>query len=80
MKRLAWLIVAFALLVTGIESLRILAAWWQAGRPPPGPEEILSLAALAVVAVAWWRHSVFTCRNSACLLPGADDNGHHGQG
>jgi hypothetical protein len=72
MKRLAWLIVAFALLVTGIESLRIVVAWWQAGRPPPGPTEWLSLAALALVAFAWWRHSVFTCRSSTCLRPEQD--------
>lgn len=69
MKRLAFLIVAFALLVTGIESIKILVAWWQAGRPPPGMAEVLACAALAVVGVAWWRHSVFACRDSACLLP-----------
>ncbi len=74
MKRLAGLVVAFALLVTGVESLRTLSAWWQAGRPPPGPAEILSCAALILVAVAWWRHSVFGCRNSACLLPGDNDH------
>ena len=73
MKRLAWLIVAFALLVSGIESLHILAAWWQAGRPPPGPEELLSIAALALVVFVWWRHSVFNCRRSTCLLPADDD-------
>ena len=74
MKRLAWLIVAFALLVTGIESIKILVAWWQAGRPPPAMEEILAGAALALVGVAWWRHSTFACRNSACLLPEKDDS------
>ena len=79
MKRLAWLIVAFALLVTGIESLHILSAWWQAGRPPPGPEELLSIAALALVVFAWWRHSVFTCRNSACLSPNDDEPNRHGR-
>jgi hypothetical protein len=56
-------------MVTGIESLRILVAWWQAGRPPPGMEEMLSLAALALVGVAWWRHSVFTCRNECRVRP-----------
>ena len=72
MKRLAWLTVAFVLLVTGIESLKILVAWWQAGRPPPGMEEILSCVALALVGIAWWRHSVFTCGNGTCLLPDKD--------
>lgn len=72
MKRLAWLIVAFALLVAGIEALHVLVAWWQAGRPTPGLTELLACAALAVVAFAWWRHSVFTCRNNACLLPDQD--------
>jgi hypothetical protein len=72
MKRLAWLIVGFALLVTGIESIKILVAWWQAGRPAPGMAEILAFATLALVGVAWWRHSVFGCRNSACLLPEKD--------
>ncbi|MDP2795092.1 MAG: hypothetical protein Q8O25_13625 [Sulfurisoma sp.] len=72
MRRLAFLIVAFALLVTGIESIKILVAWWQAGRPAPGMEEILAFAALALVGVVWWRHSVFGCRNSACLLPDKD--------
>ena len=72
MKKLAWLIVAFALLVAGIESIKILVAWWQAGRPPPGMEEILACAALVLVGVAWWRHSVFTCDKGACLLPDKD--------
>ncbi len=69
MRKLAFLVVAFALLVTGIESIKILAAWWEAGRPPPGMAEILALAALALVGVAWWRHSVFSCGKGACLLP-----------
>ena len=69
MKRLAGLIAAFALLVAGIESLRVLSAWWQAGRPPPGPAELLSFAALAMVAVVWWRHSVFACRHGNCRMP-----------
>lgn len=68
MKRLAFLVVAFALLVTGIESLKILVAWWQAGRPPPGMAEILACAALALVGYAWWRHSVFTCRSDGCRV------------
>jgi hypothetical protein len=72
MKRLAWLVVAFALLVTGIESIKILAAWWQAGRPPPGMAEILACAALALVGFAWWRHSVFACDKGTCLLPEKD--------
>ena len=69
MKRLAFLVVAFALLVAGIESLKVLVAWWQAGRPPPGMAEILACAALALVGFAWWRHSVFACDKGACLLP-----------
>ena len=70
MKRLGFLLLAFALLVAGIESLRVLVDWWQAGRPSPGWREALAFGALAVVAVAWWRHSVFTCRKGeACLLP-----------
>jgi hypothetical protein len=72
MKRLAFLVVAFALLVTGIESIKILAAWWDAGRPPPGMAEILACAALALVGVVWWRHSVFACGKGACLLPQQD--------
>lgn len=72
-QRLAWLIVAFALLVTGIESLKVLVAWWQQGRPAPGGDEILAGLALAVAGFAWWRHSVFTCRNKACL-PEAKDH------
>jgi hypothetical protein len=69
MKRLAGLVVAFALLVTGIESIKILVAWWQAGRPPPGLAELLAFAALALVGVVWWRHSVFACGKGVCLLP-----------
>ena len=72
MKQIAWLVVGFALLVAGIESIKILVAWWQAGRPPPGMEEILAFAALALAGVAWWRHSVFACRNTTCLLPQQD--------
>jgi hypothetical protein len=77
LKRLAWLIVAFALLVTGIESLKILVAWWQAGRPVPGMTEILAFAALLLAGVAWWRHSVFACRKDggACLVPGRKADG-----
>ncbi|RLJ68599.1 hypothetical protein [Sulfurisoma sediminicola] len=71
-KRLAFLVVAFALLVAGIESLKVLVAWWQAGRPPPGMAEILACAALALVGFAWWRHSVFACDKGACLLPEKD--------
>jgi hypothetical protein len=71
MKRLAWLVVAFALLVTGTESLKVLVAWWQAGRPAPGMAEILAFAALLLAGVAWWRHSVFACKKAGgtCLLP-----------
>ncbi len=77
MKRVGFLLLAFALLVAGIESLQVLVAWWQAGRPAPGWREILAFAALAVVAVAWWRHSVFTCaKGESCLLP--DDERERG--
>lgn len=70
MKRLGFLLAAFALLVVGIESLHVLVAWWQAGRPALGRQEALALAGLAVVAVAWWRHSVFGCgKAERCLLP-----------
>ncbi len=72
MKRALWFLLAFALLVAGIEALKVLVAWWQAGRPTPGAAEILSFAVFGVVAFAWWRHSVFTCRNNACLLPDRD--------
>jgi hypothetical protein len=68
-KRLATLLAVFALLVAGIESLRLIVAWWQAGRPPPGWEEILAFFVLAAVAVVWWRYSVFGCGSSACLRP-----------
>ena len=71
-RQLAFLVVGFALLVAGIESIKILVSWWQAGRPPPGMEEILAFAALLLVGVAWWRHSVFACRNTTCLLPQQD--------
>jgi hypothetical protein len=67
-RKLAWLIVAFALLVTGIESLKILAAWWQADRPTPGMAELLSFLALGVVAVAWWRVSIFRCPDDSCRV------------
>lgn len=72
MKRALWFLLAFALLVAGIEALKVLAAWWQAGRPTPGVAEIISFAVFGIVAFAWWRHSVFTCRNNACLLPEKD--------
>lgn len=69
MKKIAFLLVAFALMVAGIESLHILAAWWQAGRPSPGMAEIFSMAALVLVGVAWWRHSVFSCRDQCRVQP-----------
>jgi hypothetical protein len=72
MKRLAWLVLAFALLVAGIESLKVLAAWWQAGRPTPELPELLALLAFAVAGFAWWRHSVFTCRDQNCRLAEKD--------
>jgi hypothetical protein len=72
MKRALWFLLAFALLVAGIEALKVLVAWWQAGRPTPGVAEIVSFAVFGIVAFAWWRHSVFTCRNKACLLPDKD--------
>jgi len=72
MKRALWFLLAFALLVAGIEALKVLAAWWQAGHPTPGLAEIVSFAVFGIVAFAWWRHSVFTCRNKTCLLPDRD--------
>lgn len=70
MKRLGFLLAAFTLLVVGIESLHVLVAWWQAGRPAPGWREALALAGFVLVAVAWRRHSVFACRKAErCLLP-----------
>jgi hypothetical protein len=69
MRRALWFAIAFALLVAGIEALKVIVAWWQAGRPTPGLAEWLSFAVFGVVALAWWRHSIFTCRNDACLLP-----------
>ena len=69
MKRALWFLLAFALLVAGIEALKVLVAWWQAGRPAPGLTEWLAFAVFGVAAFAWWRHSIFTCRNKACLLP-----------
>jgi hypothetical protein len=72
MKRIAWLLVAFALLVAGVEALKVLVAWWQAGRPTPGLAEILAFAVFGVAAFTWWRHSVFTCRNDTCRLDAGD--------
>jgi hypothetical protein len=73
MKRALWFLFAFALLVAGIEALKVLVAWWQAGRPTPGMAEWLAFTVFVVAAFAWWRHSVFTCRNNACLLPETDE-------
>lgn len=72
MKYAFWLIAAFGLLVAGIEALKVLVAWWQAGRSTPGLTEWLAFAVFGVAAFAWWRHSAFTCRNSTCLLPDKD--------
>lgn len=72
MKRAFRFLLAFALLVAGIEALKVLIAWWQAGRSTPGMAEWLALAVFAGVAYAWWRHSIFTCRNTVCLLPKKD--------
>ena len=69
MKHIAFLIVAFALLVTGIESLHILTAWWHAGWPTPSIAVWLAIAALALVGYAWWRHSIFHCARGQCLQP-----------
>jgi uncharacterized membrane protein YqjE len=74
-KRLAGLALAFALLVAGIESLHVLVAWWQAGRPPAGWAEILSFLVLIVAGVAWWRRSVFTCADASCRLADAGQPG-----
>lgn len=70
MRRIGLLLAAFALLVAGIEALRVLVEWWNAGRPAPGWREGLAFGVFAVVAVAWWRHSVFSCaKGERCLLP-----------
>ena len=68
MKKLAALGAAFALLVAGIESLRVIVAWWQAGRPMPGWVEFVAFGVLAAAAVVWWRYSVFGCDKRACRL------------
>lgn len=73
MKRALWLLLAFALLVAGIEALKVLAAWWQAGRPTPDVAELLSFAVFGVAVFAWWRHSIFNCRNKTCWLPKKDE-------
>lgn len=73
MKRALWFLLAFALLVAGIEALKVLAAWWQAGRPTPGVAELISFAVFGIAAFAWWRHSIFTCRDKTCLLPKKDE-------
>ncbi|MBU0751840.1 MAG: hypothetical protein KJ787_11255 [Gammaproteobacteria bacterium] len=65
MKKLPWLIVAIALIGTGIESIRILAEWWQAGVPALGMEEALAFAALALIAFVGWRCRVFGCGSKA---------------
>lgn len=67
-RRILGLAVAFALLVAGIEALKVLAAWWQAGRPTPGIAEILSFLALAVVGYGWWRVSIFKCPDDTCRV------------
>lgn len=72
MKRAFWFALAFALLVAGIEALKVLVAWWQAGRPTPGMTEWLAFAVFGVAAFAWWRHSIFTCRNKTCALSESD--------
>lgn len=76
MKRALWFILAFTLLVAGIEALKVLIAWWQAGRPAPGLAEWLAFAVFGIAAFAWWRHSVFSCRNNACLVPDQDTTEH----
>ena len=73
MKRALWFLLAFVLLVAGVESLKVLIAWWQAGRPTPGLIEWLAFAVFGAAAFAWWRHSIFTCRNKTCLLPKKDE-------
>jgi hypothetical protein len=72
MKRALWLLLAFALLVAGIEALKVLVAWWQSGRPTPETSEWLAFAVFGVAAYAWWRHSIFACRSNTCMLPESD--------
>lgn len=62
MRRLLRLAAAFAVLVAGIEALKVVVAWWRAGRPAPGIVEMVALVALAVAGIIWWRISVFRCR------------------
>jgi hypothetical protein len=80
MKRLLGLLAAFALFVLGVESLQVLSAWWDAGRPTPGVEIWIAGAALVVVAYAWWRHSIFNCERGQCLLPEEERNPASGSG
>lgn len=69
MKRLLFLAAAFALLIAGIESLHVIVAWWEAGRPAPGATLWFAFGVFAAVAWIWWRHSVFHCARGQCLLP-----------
>lgn len=72
MKHAFWLIAAFGLLVAGVEALKILVAWWQAGHPAPGLAEWAALAVFGVAGVVWWRHSVFACRTGCHSTQGED--------
>ena len=75
MRQLLGLILAFGLLVTGIESLHVLSAWWQGDRTTVGLEIWLAGVALAGVGYLWWRHSIFNCKRGQCLLP--EDTRHN---
>ncbi len=67
-RRIAGLALAFALLVAGVEALKVLAAWWEAGRPAPDLAEILAFLVFGVAGYAWWRVSVFKCPDDTCRV------------
>ena len=71
-KRVALLAGLFALLVAAIETLPLVLAWWR-GEAPLSPAVGLGMAVLAVVAILWWRHSVFAPGRGQCLLPESPD-------
>ncbi|GAB4179634.1 MAG: hypothetical protein OHK0026_04540 [Rhodocyclaceae bacterium] len=68
MKRLAALAAAFAAMVAGIEGLRTAVAWWRGELATLGWYELLLLALLPVLLIAWWRFfSIFGRKNPKCL-------------
>ena len=70
MKRIAAVALAFVAMVAGIEGIRVAAAWWKGELESIGVLDALLLAALPVVAWAWWKHfSIFGRKTPRCLLP-----------